>query len=246
MRGDRLDRLPLDPACRAVDDERGQSLSPRLRTGPGDHRQEVGERGVRDEGLRPLEQPAVLRAVRRGADRREVRAGVGFGHGKGRDRPALLDRRQEPALLLVGARERDRERTEPLHHEHQVEQPRSAGELFADRGDRRDLDLRGRAAVGRRDDVPEKALSLQLAQERAAERFVVPALPGLIETVKPLGEGAGAPARLLRPPGGGQGQREYSSQMRPSQTKQRAVFEQSLQPLPSQCGHLPLPKQNSH
>ena len=99
--------------------------------GRGKHGIEIGETGVRDEGLGAREH--VTRAVppRARRDRRGVRAGLDLGQREGRHGPAR-ERRGDPAVLerAVAGKE-NRDGAEGLQREHRVGERGGACQRFA-------------------------------------------------------------------------------------------------------------------
>src|SRR6266511_755319 len=86
----------------ALDEEGGEGLAIDL----GVEREEIGESGVRDELLAPLEKEAAVGlTVRTRPDAEGVGAGLGLGEGVGADRRASYQAGKVPATLLLGADE---------------------------------------------------------------------------------------------------------------------------------------------
>jgi hypothetical protein len=114
---------------------------------PREHDVEVGNAAVGDPGLGAGERPAFAVALRRGAHRLDVRAGIGLGKGEGGDLLARGGRREIARLLLGRAGERDRPAAEALHDEGEIGEPGVVGEHLAQEGDRAHVGRLGRRMV---------------------------------------------------------------------------------------------------
>ena len=109
--------LVLDPrhgeaVGRDLDDERAEAAMPgRFGIGDREDDDEVGDRAVADEPLRAIDDVVVAVADGARASGRDVRAGLGLGQGE-RDEVLAAGELREPAgLLVIGAGERDRQRS---------------------------------------------------------------------------------------------------------------------------------------
>ena len=101
------DLLEVAPALEAgavgLDQHQRDALGAGRRVGLGGDDDEIGQLAVGDEGLLAVDDQLVALAQRRGADRLQVAAGAGLGHGDGGDHLALGHARQPGALLLLAA-----------------------------------------------------------------------------------------------------------------------------------------------
>ena len=98
--------------------------------GHGEHAVEVGDTGVRDPGLGPVDHPVLTVRARSGEHATRIGAGLGLGERKGRRPLATGTARQEPRFELLGAVELDRERAELLDHQDQRRRGIGLGDLL--------------------------------------------------------------------------------------------------------------------
>ena len=121
MRRHQVDHLrDLESGRSRLDHECRQALGARCLAGAGEHDVKVGDAGIGDPGLGPVEAPLVAIAAGRRGKCGDVGAGLGFGQSERRDARALGHRRQPTALLLGRAEQADRTGAEPLHGEGEV------------------------------------------------------------------------------------------------------------------------------
>ena len=101
------DLLEVAPALEAgpvgLHQHQRHALGAGRRVGLGGDDDEIGQPAVGDEGLLAVHHQLVALAQRRGADRLQVAARAGLGHGDGGDHLALGHLRQPGALLLLAA-----------------------------------------------------------------------------------------------------------------------------------------------
>ncbi len=123
-----LQRPGVEALTVCLDDEGRAAVA--LAVGLGEDDVEVGDAGVRDPVLLPVDDPlvAVLDGARAQGGR--VRAGLGLGQREGGRPLAARAARQETLLLLVGAEELDRQRAELLDHEDQRRRRARHGDLL--------------------------------------------------------------------------------------------------------------------
>ena len=109
MAGDLRHRPQLDARRAHVDDEHRDPavLGPGL-VRAGQHPAPAGELPPRDPGLLAADHEVVAALLRPGAQRREVRPGVGLGEALAPDLLGREDRRDVPAALLVAAEAQQR------------------------------------------------------------------------------------------------------------------------------------------
>ena len=88
--------------------------------------------GVRDEGLRAVQDVLVAAALGRRLDPRDVRAGVRLGQPEGAEDRLLEQRRQPLRLLLVRAGDDHRRRTEAVRANRRGDARAAPVELLAD------------------------------------------------------------------------------------------------------------------
>ena len=122
----------------------------RIRVGQGEDRDEVRHGAVADEPLRAVDDVGVTVAGRSGPRRRDIRARLGL---RQRERDQLLARREtrQPAfLLLLGAGEDDRQRSELLHGEDQAARGAGATDLLDGDAERQELATEPAEALGER------------------------------------------------------------------------------------------------
>ena len=103
-----LVQVRLDRHARRVhrDDERGHTLVAALRVGLREDDRPRGVAGIRDEGLRAVEDVLVALAHGGGRERRDVGARARLGETERRE-DRLLDQRRQPLRLLLVAAECD-------------------------------------------------------------------------------------------------------------------------------------------
>ena len=158
---------------RRVDDEQRHAVVARVGIGLGDEREEVRTRAVGDEHLAAVDAPDVAVARRAGADRGDVRAGVGFGD---RDRADLRarDRGPQPALaLVVGAELGERGRGHVrLHRDGHRDRARAAAGQLLDEDEPGGEVAAAAAPAGREVQAEEAELA-------AAAEDVVGKVPGV-------------------------------------------------------------------
>jgi len=136
-----LDPGDLEAVRRHFDDEAGQALVPLGSVGVRDRedREEVGDRALADEPLRTRDDVVVAVARRPGPDRGDVRARLRFGQ---RERDELLARgkpRDPAGLLLVRAREQERQRGQFLDRQDQAGRGAGAAQLLHRETDRQQV-----------------------------------------------------------------------------------------------------------
>ena len=115
--------------CVGRHEERGDAAAARAGRRDREHDVDVGDAGVRDEMLVAVEHPPAAVAPRRGAHRRDVRSGVGLGHGECGHRAAAADRVEPSRALRVAAGEQERRAAERLQREHRVGQRIGRGDV---------------------------------------------------------------------------------------------------------------------
>ena len=142
-------------------DERGEP--PRLAVRHREHDVEVGDAGVGDPVLRPVDHPLAAVAHGARAHRRRIGAGVRLGQAE-RGRPLAGRAARQEALLQLGRAEAlDRQRAELLHHQDQRARRRRARQLL-------DRDLQHqRAGAGAAVLLGERQREHVLVGEQAAE-----------------------------------------------------------------------------
>ena len=162
-----------EPRRAALDQEGAELLAVDL----GVDREQVGEAGVGDELLRPVEAPrSIGLAGRAGADAHRIRPGRGLGERVGADGGPGRQPGQVSALLRVRPEEHGRQRADPRvggvgHGERSCRRHRLVDD------ERRDAVQAG-PAVFLRDVDPEEPVAPQALQELAVGR-VVASLDGI-------------------------------------------------------------------
>ncbi len=194
-----LDPGDLEPRRRDLDDEARQARVAgclRVRIGHREDRQQVGYRAVADEALGARDDVVVPVADRPGADRPDVRAGLGLGHGERDEMLARCEPRQPALVLLRRAGHHDRQRRELVHGEDQAGRRARPAELLDRQADGQQVGVE--AAVGRR----KRQCQDVLRREQRAK--VLRELAALIDVLGPrrdslVGQGADGVAeeRLL-------------------------------------------------
>ena len=96
----------------------------------GHHHVEVGDPGVGDPVLGPVDHPFVAVEPGAGPHRGRVRAGLGLGEGEGRRPLAAGAVRQVALLQLLGAEQLDRQGAEVLDHQDQGRGGAGLGDLL--------------------------------------------------------------------------------------------------------------------
>ncbi len=104
-----------------LDEECAEPLLPLVRHA-GEHYVEVGDSRIGDPGLFALQHVSPPLPVGGRAHRAHIRAGSGFGQGKGGDRFTPPDRRQHTRPLRGAAKQGNRRRSQALHGEREVGQ----------------------------------------------------------------------------------------------------------------------------
>jgi hypothetical protein len=160
MRGDDLDPFFNADELRG-DDEGGKPARPFAFAGAREGQVEVGDAAVGDVGLLADDHPLVAVAHGGGLNVGRVRAALRLGHGESSDRFAGSDARKPFALLLDGAEQGDRTRTEALHGKGEIGERAVIGEGLTRDGEA--------AHVGTRVAVGDAQLEESGASERGDE-----------------------------------------------------------------------------
>ena len=171
-----VDRTHLDTGAVEIGIEQRQAVGPALhrleRRRAGKQQHLVRDLRGRDPDLRAADDVAPAALLGLGLERRSVEAGVGLGDGKARLVLAARDRRQHPALLLLGAEHDDRVQTEDVHVDRRGAAHRRAGLRNRLHHDRGLGDAEAGAAVFLRQRDAEPAAFRDRLMERVRKRAV--------------------------------------------------------------------------
>ena len=119
-----------------------------VRVGDGEDDDEIGDRALADEPLRPIDDVRVAVPRGRGPCGRRVRPRLGLGQGERDELLAAGELREPACLLVVAAGQRDREAAELLDGEDEPGRRTGAAQLLHGETDRQQLPAQA-AVLGR-------------------------------------------------------------------------------------------------
>ena len=114
------------------DDENGKPLGAGFWVRLGEHRVDVGQAGIRDEDLVPVQDIAIAIGFGAGLDGTDIGAGLGLGHGKGSHDLAVGYPRQPPLAQRFTACQSDGHGAETLQGEDGIGERRCRRQGLAD------------------------------------------------------------------------------------------------------------------
>ena len=169
MRRDHFDPLGDAQARRVgIDEEGGDAPGARRLAGAGEEDVVIGDAAVRDIGLGAVHAPASAVALCQRLHRGDVGAGARLGEREGGDLLAACHGGEIGLFLRLGAEQRDGARSQSLHGEGEIGQPRMARQRLADQRQRADVERLVHAAPGRRHAVAQPAAVAERADEPPA------------------------------------------------------------------------------
>ena len=139
----------------------------------GEHDVVIRDPGIGDERFLAVQRPSAVDAPRGRAHGGDVGSGLSLGQGERSDALPLPDTRQISRLQLVGAVQRYRSRSQPLHREREVRQAGELSQRLATQTQRAHVEFRARAPVQGRHAEAQPTTLAELPHDRAAQRVDV-------------------------------------------------------------------------